>query len=342
MNHSSANFDQYYCLTVPQELLQGSEIPVYSDMKDESHSITGFAKLVDMDLLAMRKVRQGKIDRDWERVCHLSVSVPKVGHWLFPEDDSGFPLESSQRQEFIGLIEQYAGNELAQYFNEYFHQQGFDALPRTIVNTLLQQQYNQYDAKSIKSLKEVANGHGVATYFTILAPGIIGYQMYNAYSHQREDCQDENIPIQERELPLYVRLTGQIAYDQGIGSIKHELKELSFIVNQEYQDDLKDFFSRSETHMRSDFLKLFAAIPKKELPRFLVEAHISESQNLIDFTQRFLAGAINMRRSRSPKSVQDIEQLSIDIENLSDKVILKPVSAHVERSQHAHSQRKNI
>lgn len=342
MNHDLKN-PQYYCLTARQDLISGFQVPLYNDGARIAQQQAGFARLVDTDLIAMRKVRQGKVERDWERVCHLAVSVPRVGEWFFPEDGPRInDSECPTRDDFIALLAQYAGPKLGEHFNDYFHQQGFDALTRTFVSSLLQQQYNTNNSKSIKSLKEVANGYAVGTYIKITAPGLVEYEMYNAYSHQRIDSLEDGAGIKEKELPLYVRLRGQISYDPKKDKVSHEIKEFSFIVNQQYQDDLKDFLSLNDPlNRRPDLLRLFVPAPKKELPPFLVEAKISENQNLIDFTQRFLAGAIKMRRSSSPTAVQDIERMSIDIQSLSDKVILKPVTAHVDRPSHTLNPKKN-
>jgi hypothetical protein len=320
--------NQYYSISIKKSLLEGFKVPVHQ--QEEPLSTAGFAQLIDMDLIAMRQVPQPRIDRDWDRVGNLFVTTPDHQTYTYSpstETKETVIATSQTREDFLGVIKSNGGPELAAYFQKYFQQQGFSDLPRTLVTSLVQEHLNKNGEGPLKTLIEKGQSHASSTYISITAPGIIEYDMYNAYSQQRTDYHDADMTIEDGELPFYTHLKGRISYDSQTGDMTHTLCDMDFIVNEYYSKDLKDFFKPAEP---KDLLgKVVAFFNPQSLPSFLEEKSIPETSHLTDFVDRFMAYEISASRKNSQTPSTDSDESSdSEYELISKTLLLSPTKVN--------------
>lgn len=341
MEKNSKEANSYYCLTFDKDLLQDFYIPENDNLQVGIENQKALDEYFDPSLAVVRNVVSERKSRDWERVNNLHVkSTKNKERWFF---SPGNPIDESNanqtptREEFIGIIKDYAGPELADYFDKYYHQQGFDAIGRTLVQSLIKKQYNEKDESKIIDFVELGAGYGSGTYINIVREGFIKYDIFNAYSKQRIIPLSEDIVAEPivTESPMFIRVRGEIILDESPRQVLHQIKELSFVINADRQSELEDFFKIEKDNPEAKkYLGIgrFFNPPKiRVLPDFLKQAILPESAVLLDFNQRVVAGSIKQARdsiasSSSNDSSHSLEKLSQEVESIADEQILKPVN----------------
>lgn len=331
----------YYCITFDKELLRDFYVPESHQQRVSIDNSNPLDEYFTPSLVAMNEVVEEKKKTDWDRVNNLTVkSMQQKGRWFFSPAD---PLSEDnkvappKREDFISLLESTAGANVAEYFRKYYHQQGFDAMARTLVQSLLSEQYNKKNDNKMIDLVEVGHGYGTATYINVVREGFVKYDLFNSYSKQRiieqsEDQVSEPIVI---ESPMYVRLRGQISADPSSSQIIHQITELSFIINADRKHELINFLSVEEENPSAQrFFGLGRLIydkTKRVLPPFLKEAQLPESEVLLDFNQRAVAGSMKKMRdsfssSPSEHSTEALEEIASQaVLDVADDALLKPM-----------------
>lgn len=284
----------FYCLELSDEALKNMQIPTEAEVA-AGHQPKGVLSEV-MHAVKMSVVRPEKLKTDWYRTPYFRLSSPEA-FWEPPLpaeilQQSGEAASLNLRNKFFREISEKVGTEISEYFEKYFHQQGFDGLGRTLVQWLLYEKFNKkrVSEKEI-TLVELAQSFGNAHYFFCRCEGCLEYKMYNAYDYQRTtDMRD--FDTQQKSLPLLLELSGKITYDAQQDKITHQIQGMSFVSdNPELEKQLEDFLDISPARNILQRIGQFFIQPTEQSHLFRYNVR-KASRELIDFQERCIAGQI--------------------------------------------------